>query len=261
MARALKRHLQNREQFLFIGFPRQWIPVFELIGTKWSCSIAPNNYVPFYSGLDESQILAEVVRARSSGQLQFLVEVAASSDVVLCETFQRLTGIPLQKSEIENPTTLTTWLGYNRQAFFDLNTELSKFRARNNRAIFLPCSKARPYGRSQTFRARLKKLEVDGHRLEGHDLIVITSIGPIPEPLWNHPVVMHYDTGVRDIFRILVQLRILLKNNRYEAAIDTLPLVQYGDILDIASREGLLPPIERPAWVRRRNIPVYKGVV
>jgi hypothetical protein len=50
-----------------------------------------------------------------------------------------------------------------------------------------------------------------GLGLDQLDTIVITSIGPVPEAYWEHDFVLRYDTGVCDIYRLMLQLKTLLK--------------------------------------------------
>jgi hypothetical protein len=94
--------------------------------------------------------------------------------------------------------------------------------------------------------------------LESHDVIVVTSIGPVPEKLWSHDVVMRYDTGIRDVYRILVLLRRMLRGVRYAVGWDCLAFRPYRDILSIACREGSIGRLARPEGLRGRNIPSYR---
>ncbi len=244
----------------FTAFPRQWIPVFEWLGADWKRSSEPANFVPFFSDLDEAAILAQVRAAKAAGQLRLLAEIAASADVVLCETMQRIDGLLDRPESPDRPTTLTTWHGYNRRSLRELDKEIAAFKSRSSGVVFIPCAKSRPYSRAPSFKRLMKRLEADGICMDGYEKIVLTSIGPVPESLWGHEVVLAYDTGIRDLYRLLTQLRALLRNNSFSSAIDVLPLAQYGDLLDILHLEGALPPLSRPSWLRRRNIPIYRPI-
>src|SRR5262245_22252925 len=91
MARALQRQLRTRSPIVkFRGFPRHWLPMFEWAGAAWQFSIEPPTFVPLFSGRSELDIVEEISRAREAGQLRLLVELAASAEVVLCETLQRI---------------------------------------------------------------------------------------------------------------------------------------------------------------------------
>jgi Domain of unknown function (DUF5591) len=247
----------------FSGFPRQWIVMFEWLGLSWKDSTSPTTYVPFIAGLSEDQIVKEVEAARVHGQLRQLVETVANSDVVFGDALQRLdiTGLPegVRESGAVGSIPLTSWFSYSRPEIAEFERALSAWRPQRSQAIFLPCGRARPYNRSATHRRLLEKLTSWGIESREFDLIVITSLGPVPEALWQHDVVLRYDTGVRDIYRMLVLLRRLLtQGTRYVECVDCLGFRPYRDLLSIVSREGLIGEIRRPAPIRGRTIPAYK---
>jgi hypothetical protein len=265
MARSLQRQLRSRGKLAtFVNFPRHWIPMFEWAGVPWRSSRAPIHYVPLFSSLNEKAVLREVDRARQIGQLRSLVEIAASCDIVLCETMQRIDAIQsileptLPDIDESNPIVLSNWLSYTRAEFRDYEEALKRFRQRSRSAIFLSCGRARPYQSSRTHYRLRKRLEAEGIDIKGHDMIVMTSIGPVPESLWTHPVVMRYDTGIRDVYRVLTLLRRLLHGIRYDVAWDCLSYRPYRDVLEIVAREGHIAQLLRPSGLRSRNIPVYR---
>ena len=259
MARALSRELRSEpEGKTFVAFPRQWIPLFEWLGCQWHHSTEPTTYLPFFSSIDQEALLEEVFIARSKGTLRFLAELAASVDIVLCETLQRIDADLFIADELEKPTKLTMWHGYNRKSLKDFDKHLLSYKQTHDSVIFIPCSRARPYEESQSQKRLFLKLQDHNIDLDHYDKVVISSIGPIPEDMWHHEVVLNYDTGVRDLYKILCQMRKFLEGCSYETAIDVLPLVQYGDLIDILHLEKRLPKPTRPKWLRRRNIPLYK---
>lgn len=260
MARRIQRVMRDSPSVcLFTFFPKQWIPLFEWAGAQWEGCSEPGAYVPFFSTLSEQQILQEVDKARVNGQLRLLAELAASSDVVLGETLQRIDSLMAPEEAGDAQIILTTWHGYNRREIRDLHKRIANHNLIKKSIIFLPCSKTRPYTNSRGFLERMRRLEKGNIDLEQFEKIVITSIGPIPEAFWQDEIVMRYDTGVRDIYLILVLLRAMLKNADVNRVIDTLPLVPYGDVIDIALREQRLPRAERPSWLRRRNVVSYRS--
>jgi hypothetical protein len=247
----------------FSGFPRQWIVMFEWLGLRWCGSAPTTSYIPFVSNLSEEALVEEVAAARSQGQLRQLVETVANSDVVFGDALQRLdiTGLPasIRNSSASDTIPLTSWYSYGRPEVSEFEQALSTWRPQKSRVIFLPCGRARPYDKSATHRRLLQKLRSWGIESQEFDVVVITSLGPVPEPLWGHPAVLRYDTGVRDIYRMLVLLRRLLSQGpRYDEGIDCLGFRPYRDLLAIVAKEGLLGSIRRPAAIRGRTIPVYK---
>lgn len=261
MARLLKRAASGTKAGIFVGFPRQWIPLFEYLGIAWSESRDPDVFLPFVSHLDEAGMRSQVEEARAVGQLRLLVETVASADIVVGETLQRLDTAFLAPDEAHDSSAirLSNWHGYLRPEVRAFEEELATWRARKAKAAFMPCGRARPYNRSGTHRRLIALLADRGVDLGDYDLIVITSLGPVPESLWQHPVVMRYDTGVRDIYRMLTLLRRLLKPSGYESALDCMGFRPYRDILQIVAREGMIGELSRPGSFRGRSIPTYRG--
>jgi hypothetical protein len=264
VVRLLKRECGlGARSAIFSGFPRQWIVMFEWLDLKWRSSVPPTCYIPFISNLSEKALLSEVSSARQQGQLRQLVETVANSDVVFGDALQRLdiTGLPdsVKGLSVDATIPLTSWYSYSRPEVSDYEQALSDWRPQKPSAIFLPCGRARPYDKSATHRRLLNKLEFWGIDSRGFDVIVITSLGPVPEALWQHTAVLRYDTGVRDIYRMLVLLRRMLAHrDRYEEGIDCLGFRPYRDLLAIVTQEALIGSIRRPGPIRGRTIPAYK---
>ena len=248
---------------IFSGFPRQWIIMFEWLGLRWQSSTPTTSYVPFISNLSEEGVLVEVAAARKEGQLRQLVETVANSDIVFGDALQRMdiTSLPGTTCNASDNDTipLTSWYSYGRPEVGEFEQALGAWHPQKSRALFLPCGRARPYGKSATHRRLLQKLSSFGIESQEFDIVVITSLGPVPAPLWEHPAVLRYDTGVRDIYRMLVLLRRLLAHGpRYDEGIDCLGFRPYRDLLRIVANEGLIGSIRRPIPIRGRTIPAYK---
>lgn len=267
MSRALRNAAMARRndevEHVFRSFPRQWIPVFELLGLEWEASSDPKPFIPFISGLSEAEVVEETERARCEGQLRLLVEVLASADVVLGETIQRLGAleVPLrcqQPKDDARSIRLANWYSYMRSEIREYEEALSALRPTRPGAIFLPCGRGRPYRVSRTHKHMRVVLDKHGVDLSQHDLIVVTSLGPVPEALWDHPTVLRYDTGVRDIYRMLVLFRRLLRGHRYLTGIDYLGFRPYRDLLSVLKREGFIGCLSRPTGIRSRNITAYR---
>jgi hypothetical protein len=262
IARAIQRQLRSaRPLASFNKFPRHWLPLFEWAGASWNGSIEPPIYVPFFSGRQESDVIAEIANARKNGELRLLVEVAASAEIVLCETLQRIDGkfAPNRAPRSESGTVrLTNWHAYNRPDVRSFDMTVAGFRQKRSGVIFIPCAKSRPYHRSPSHRRLMRSAKEAGLDLNRLDVIVITSIGPVPEALWEHEFVQRYDTGVRDIYRLLQQLRRLLAGTVYREAWDLMSFGPYSDIIRLLHLEGILPAPQRLDSIRRRNIPVYR---
>jgi hypothetical protein len=262
MARALQRQMRAKESLAtFVEFPRHWLPLFEWARAPWRGSVEPRTYVPLISGRTEIEILSDVARARKAGQLRLLVEVVASAEIVLCETLQRVDG-RLSASDFDaamhDEVRLTTWHSYNRADVRAFDSRIAECRQSKSGVLFIPCAKARPYQKSQAYRRLMRVARDAGIDTDGLDKIVITSIGPVPEECWDLDFVQRYDTGVRDIYRLFLQTKALLRDTNYLEAWDLISFAPYSDMLRLLSLDGLLPEPKRLPSIRRRNIPIYR---
>jgi hypothetical protein len=254
---------------VFKNFPRQWIPLFEWIGAHWEESSNPAHYIPFASSLNEAAVMGEVEQARRHGQLRLLVEALAGSDAVLAEALPRLDGrlgdaapstdvTPKIRVPINvPPIRLTNWHSYSRREVRRFERDLGNFQQTSSDVIFLPCGRTRPYDRSRTHRKHRAALERAGVAIEQHDIIVITSLGPVPKEMWQHPTVLRYDTGVRDVYRMLVLFRRMLTGVRYKVAWDCMALGPYKDLIKLLQLEGYIGEIRDPFHVKRKTIQPY----
>ena len=84
--RLARSALANPDSSLvFVGFPRQWIPVFEYYGLAWRDSSDPIEYMPIVSELSEAKILGHCLDAREHGVLRTLLEGISALDPVLAD--------------------------------------------------------------------------------------------------------------------------------------------------------------------------------
>ena len=262
MARALQRQLRSKRPLsVFCGFPRHWLPLFEWVGSPWRDSIEPDAYIPFFSGRSERHIMEEIARARAAGQLRLLVEIAASAEIVLCETLQRIDevhGEDVSRLAEAGEIRLTTYHSYSRADVRAFDSQISGFRQSHPTVLFIPCAKARPYYKSQSYRRLLGQARAVGIDVKHADQIVITSLGPVPQRFWELDIVQRYDTGVRDVYRLFLQTKALLSRTKYRFAWDLMSFAPYSDMLRMLHLEGILPIPQRLPTARRRNIPVYR---
>src|SRR6516164_8959822 len=82
LSRAVRHAVAGRKRYRFIGFPRQWVPVFEWYGVPWARSVPPLDYVPLFSDLSEGDVLRIVAAARANRALRLLVESTSALDPV-----------------------------------------------------------------------------------------------------------------------------------------------------------------------------------
>lgn len=261
LPRAIRQSLEGKRSYEFIGFPRQWIPVFEWFGVSWHNSITPGEYTPFFSDLSETDIVAIVERAKAENSLRILVESASMYDPIVSDllyivdnTASTLSA-PMQNEIREvnkraehtkkRPLLLNGWQSYGRPSLKLLEERVSKVMPKSTIAAVLPCALTRPYDRSRTHKRIYFLLKERCYQPRDLHRIVITSLGVLPEEVWSMPQVLAYDAGVPDIYRILRLARAFFGRADYELVIDCLQFEPYADILRILKCEGIIREIAK----------------
>jgi hypothetical protein len=245
------------EGTLLLGFPQQWIPLFIHFGAHWRDTIAGLSFVPLASDLSEVELTRLCNSAQSRGVLRTLVEAFASLDPLIADVLYKLDR--RMSTKIVDPPLrlpLTGWQSYGRPDVLGLNKLIEKSaRATFDVAVVLPCARKRPYARSRTHRRIWQKLEAQSVDRSRVDSLVVSSIGIVPEALWEHPVVLAYDSGVPDIYRILRLMRSYFRKARYTLVIDCLEFKPYSDCLQIIAREGVVGDIRAGRCGRAKTLP------
>jgi Domain of unknown function (DUF5591) len=251
MARLIARATAARN-LIFVGFPRQWAPLFANLGVAAEGFSEPREYIPIASDLSDCDIAALIAQAETHGRLRQLVEVFAASDPVLADVLYRLDRREdLKTSQTQGMVPLTGWQSYGRAEVLTLSQEIASLSPSGHaNAIVLPCARTRPYRRSKTHRRLWRDLKALDICPTFGEALVISSIGVVPEPFWEHPVVLQYDSGVPDIYRTLRIMRSFFQKHLYETVVDCLEFGPYQDCLSIVAQEGWIKRI-RPGPRRR----------
>jgi hypothetical protein len=242
MARLIDQ--SSRGAPVLVGFPAPWIILFEHFRARWSDVIPSPHFVPMVSGLSVEALVQAVESARSRGQLRTLVEGVAALDPLISDVLHKLDRRPgVAAGSPVGTIPFTGWQSYGRPEVlaFELRA-LDNAVAHSSRAVLLPCARRRPYGGSKTHKRLAKGLT--GLGVEGADEIVVSSLGVIPLALWDDPVVLAYDSGVPDVYRVLRLMRAFFNRVPYAVVIDCLEFEPYRDCLRIIQREGLVGAIE-----------------
>jgi predicted RNA-binding protein len=246
----------SRDGLVLSGFPRQWIPIFVLFGVKWKTATAPRSYVPLASDLSESALTRISKHAQRAGNLRGLVEAFVVSDPLLADVLYILDRRIEARSTGGGSLTLTGWQSYGRPEVLRFNKLVeSEARTKHETAVLLPCARARPYGRSKTHKRIWRGLAEQGYGPTHIDRVVVSSIGVVPESLWEHPVVLAYDSGVPDIYRVLRLMRVFFSKARYATVVDCLEFQPYSDCLAIVAREGLIRKVCVGRQSRSKRLP------
>lgn len=255
VARLVSRSAGDKA--VLVGFPRQWIPLFIHYGAKWRATVYPRSFVSIASDLTETQLVNICLRARKEGMLRTLIEAFSSLDPLLADVLYKLDRrASASDGDQSRLLPLTGWQSYGRPEVLALNKlVLASTESSANVAVLLPCARKRPYAASKTHQRIWRRLEADGINRAKVDKIVVSSIGVIPEQLWNHPVVLAYDSGVPDIYRILRLMRLFFKKSYYAAVIDCLEFKPYSDCLAIVAQEGLVGSVRVIQCGRKKSLP------
>ena len=255
LVRLIAKSVQKKA--VLQGFPRQWIPLFVYFGASWTEACSTFEYAPLASELSERELERLSCAARDRGALRELVEAFASLDPLVADVLHKLDRrMMMAASDNARRIRLTGWQSYGRPEILALNELIDHTAdARHATAVLLPCARKRPYKESKTHRriwAKLKELAI---LRESVDSLVVSSIGIVPERLWDHPVVLAYDSGVPDIYRVLRLMRAYFAKARFERIIDCLEFQPYSDCLQIVAREGLVGVVEVARCGRRKPLP------
>jgi len=250
--RAIRNSISGKRIYIFQGFPRQWLPIFQCYGVKWSETSKPTIFIPFYSDLSERSIFRETKRAQKNGSLRALAESISVYDSVIADCMYIVDHTRLiseaavecdrlaicKQQNGKRSLALNSWQGYGRACIRNLERLALSSNNQSSRAVVLPCALTRPYNKSKTHHKLYELLSSIQEPIENLHRIVITSLGVIPEELWSFPEVLAYDSGVPDIYRILRLARAYFKVHKYTEVLDCSQFPPYSDILQIVKREG-----------------------
>ncbi len=256
MARLVARAASGTPT-VFVGFPRQWAPLFAAFGVRAKEYSAPKDYVPVASDLSDRTLEEMIAKAGAERRLRQLAEIFAATDPVLADVLYKLDRrLSAPRLDFEAPVPLTGWQSYGRAEVQSLANAIGELPSSGRRrAVALPCARARPYERSKTHRRLWRDLESAQIERDTVDALVISSIGIVPKVFWDHPVVLRYDSGVPDIYRVLRLMRTFFSTRHYDVVIDCLEFQPYSDCLGVVAREGLIGRVEKGPRKRARTLP------
>lgn len=206
------------------------------------------------SELSDKEVVKFCRRARDNGTLRTMLESIVTLDPVLADFLYILDHtthheMPLQLDRDARHSVrtvhLTSWQSYGRPEIREFESQIDRIFVNKRVAVILPCSRMRPYQGSRTHKRIWARLKLHGYDPLTVHKIVITSLGVLPEELWNHPVVLTYDAGVPDIYRTLRLARKYFSRNQYQEVVDCLEFEPYSDILRILKGEHLIRSLTR----------------
>jgi predicted RNA-binding protein len=248
LPRLLRNSINRADHVRFVGFPRQWIPILEYYGIRWRRCSEPAEHIPIVSEISDHQLARFSRAAQKAGTLRCLVESITALDPLLADLLYIVdhsadlpqAPIPRNAQDGKRLIRLSSWQAYGRPEILQFEAAVDQVWKSKPVAVLLPCSRGRPYRSSRIHRKIWKALSKLGYEPEEVDQLVVTSLGVVPEPLWEHPVVMGYDAGVPDIYRVLRLARRFLARNPYTRVVDCLQFAPYSDIFKILQHEKIV---------------------
>lgn len=257
LPRIVRRALRGEEKS-FKGFPRQWIPLFEYYQLRWTDCVDPPQHIPLVSELSDDELLQFCQSAKRHGTLRTMIESIVALDSTLADFLYIMDNTtqpsaPTSSESVVGPIRLTNWQSYGREEIKDFEIACDAIEPRASTALLLPCSRRRPYDTSRTHSRIVKVLRERAFTMKGVHRVVVTALGVVPEELWRHPVVLKYDAGVPDIYRVLRLARRYFRRNQYESVIDCLEFQPYSDVIEILHREMTIKRIIKGPVRRSRQ--------
>jgi hypothetical protein len=254
MARLIDR--SRRGELQLLGFPAQWMPLFEHFGADWADPIPPPGFVPIISDVSTAALGTLIESAKTHGRLRVLVEGVAALEPLVADVLHKLDRrVRFASPPLQASIPLTGWQSYGRPEVLDFSRRaIASAAAGTATAVLLPCARRRPYSLSKTHKRLGQSLAsvVD----EPFEQIVISSLGVVPFALWNDPVVLAYDSGVPDIYRVLRLMRVFFRQARYRWVVDCLEFEPYQDCLRIIHQEGLVGAIRAGPTRKVKKLPM-----
>src|SRR5262249_54006043 len=149
------------EKITFHGFPRQWLPLFAWCNARWQKPSEPDTYLPLISDLSLDQLEQVIATSKAAGQLRVLVESIVCLDPVLADALYIVDNkAPVEdRSDAQSEILLTSWASYGSPKIRSFEKRALECISNNATAVFLPCSRRRPYNQSTTHKRIWSSLE------------------------------------------------------------------------------------------------------
>ena len=260
--RLLVKAVREGTGLKLVGFPAQWIPVCAHYGIDIVSPTAPSVYLPLFSDIPVAVLEDAAESAKARGASRPMLEAAATLDPVIADLVY-IVDHKLSAAGYRDPATtpsarggvnfLNTWHSFGRPEVIELQEQMCRHGVVGDTAVLLPCSRHRPYHESRTHVRLRQKLTQAGHNVSGYSQIVVTALGVVPEDFWCHPLVMTYDAGAVDLWRVFTLLRSFFQLNGFSRVIDCLSFKPYSEMLNTLCQLGVIKKLSRPLRLRWRG--------
>jgi predicted RNA-binding protein len=212
-----------------------------------------------FSDLSSEAITELAQSAKRQGSSRQLLEATAALDPVLADFLyivdHKLAAAGYQQAEAGtvNATPLNTWHSFGRPEIVGLQERMCRWVASNDTFLILPCSRHRPYGESRTHKRLAADLAAVGQPKANATRVVVTALGVVPEPFWSEPIVMGYDAGAVDLWRVFQLLRQFFLANPGRLVVDCLSFKPYSQMLATLHSLNQIGCLLRPLKLRWRS--------
>ena len=261
LPRLIAKALIENTKLKLTRFPTQWIPVCTHYGIAYAEPQRPAKYLPLFSELSVQDIVRVAQQARSRNASRPLLEAAVALDPVIADLVY-IVDHKLAEAGRFDPgndgiNLLNTWHSFGRPEVVDLQEQMCRHRAESDGVLFLPCSRSRPYQLSRTHVRLMRGLVETGHNPQAYTQVVVTAIGVVPQAFWKHPLILTYDAGAVDLWRVFQLLRRFLSGNQFCRVVDCLSFKPFSDMLLILNELRLIPQPIRPLKLRWRGFTTH----
>jgi len=146
----------------------------------------------------------------------------------------------LTPKNLEENIPLTNNISYSRPEILEFDKKVyTTFTPKTNKCVIIPCSSGKPYHkRKHNPEKSFAKIQgKNKHTLheyisnDEYDKIVLTSLGLIPQDFWLDPIVMAYDTGTRDLWKLLCLCKRFFTKYKFDEIIVLVKFKPYRDII------------------------------
>jgi hypothetical protein len=261
LPRLVVRSVLGGPSIRLIRFPTVWIPVCVHYGIEFDEPQPPQKHVPMFSDMPASEISRIAIEAKRRGQSRALLESTAALDPVIADLIyivdHKLASAGASDPGCDGVNLLNTSHSFDRPEVIRLQEQMCRHVVQGDLFVMLPCSRHRPYGESRTHTRLARQLrDVAPGCAESAERVVVTSLGVVPETFWREPLVMSYDAGAVDLWRVFQLLRMFFTVNKATSVIDCLSFKPYSDMLRLLQELGTFHCLSRPLRVRWRSFHV-----
>jgi len=206
-------------------------------------------------------------------ELRELTEIFATTHIIIADALYQIdfgsTLADTPYAEVLEETSsgrmmvknkVSTWQAYGRYPLRKFRQKvITDFVKEKEECLLIPCTLTKPYygnleniTESTTKSNLIKKDIAEGTR----DVVVMTTIGIVPQKYWLDPVDLGYDVRVPDLYSDFTSMKSFFMKNKYEVVRSWLNYPPYIEMLIILEIMGIVKKVE---WMVDPNMTIKKG--